>query len=264
MPPKVSPIWEYFEEKTNDPSVVTCKIVGCKKPSVSRGKTGTARSNLTNTSMTTHLATHHPSKSKEFRDTRQKSIAVKRKYEEEHVEELESSAPLFNLRVQSQRQTFLQQSTISSWVGGGHTSVGQTGGSTYDIHDQRAKEKHKGILMMVVMDLQPWSFVNDPGFVYCAYQLDPHYKIASTTFYRGLLDKSYHKSVKKVEEKIAIDNPEFVACQLYAWSSYRHGYMGMLISYLTKGWKRVSLCLACSPFDGHHTGEWLDSKLTSW
>lgn len=158
----------------------------------------------------------------------------------------------------------MQQSTISSWVGGGHTSSGQAGGSTYDIHDQRAKEKHKGILMMVVMDLQPWSFVNDPGFVYCAYQLDPHYKVASTTFYRGLLDKSYHKSVKKVEEKIAIDNPEFVACQLDGWSSYRHGYMDMLISYLTKGWKRVSLC----PFDGHHTGEniaeWLDSKLTSW
>ena len=121
---------------------------------------------------------------------------------------------------------------------------------------------------MVIMDLQPWSFVNDPGFVYCAYQLDPHYKVASSTFYRGLLDKAYQKSVKKVEEKIAIDNPEFVACQLDGWSSYRHGYMGMLISYLTKGWKRVSLCLACSPFDDHHTGEnitdWLDTKLTSW
>ena len=215
MPPKVSPIWQYFEEKANDPSVVMCKIVGCKKPSVSRGKTGTARSNLTNTSMTTHLANHHPSKSKEFGATKDKVAAEKCKYEEDHDDEMENSTvQIFNLRVQSQRQKFLQQSTISSWVGGVQTS-GQAAGSTYDIHDQRAKERHKGILMMVIMDLQPWSFVNDPGFVYCAYQLDPHYKVASSTFYRGLLDKAYQKSVKKVEEKIAIIALVFCSPQLW-------------------------------------------------
>ena len=115
MPPKVSPIWQYFEEKDNDHSVVMCKIVGCKKPSVSRGKTGTARSNLTNTSMTTHLANHHPSKSKEFGATKDKVAAEKRKYEEDHDDEMENSTvQIFNLRVQSQRQKFLQQSTISS------------------------------------------------------------------------------------------------------------------------------------------------------
>ena len=32
MPPKLSPIWRYFEEDTNDPSTAICKVVGCKKP----------------------------------------------------------------------------------------------------------------------------------------------------------------------------------------------------------------------------------------
>ena len=245
-----------------------CKVVGCKKPSVSRGKTDTARSKLTNTSMTTHLAIHHPNKFTEFKSYKDKLTAEKRKHEGEiDDDDLETRVPIFNLRNQSQKQRFLQQTSITSYVGGSHT-LGQAAGSTYDIHDQRAKEKHKGILMMVIMDLQPWSIVNDPGFVYCAHQLDPHYRIASATFYRSLLDKVYQKSIKIVEEKIDRDNPEFVACQLDGWSSYRHGYMGMLISYLTKNWKRVSICLACSPFDNHHTGEniadWLDSKLTSW
>ena len=165
--------------------------------------------------MTTHLANHHPSKSKDFGATKDKVAAEKRKYEEDHDDEMENSTvQIFNLRVQSQRQKFLQQSTISSWVGGVQTS-GQAAGSTYDIHDQRAKERHKGILMMVIMDLQPWSFVNDPGFVYCAYQLDPHYKVASSTFYRGLFDKAYQKSVKKVEEKIAIIALVFCSPQLW-------------------------------------------------
>ena len=268
MPPKVSPIWEYFVEDAKDPSIVLCQVVGCRKPTVSRGKTGTARSRMTNTSMTSHLANHHPTKFSEFKASKNKVAAEKRKHEEEvDDDDLELTVQIFNLRNQTQKQKFLQQTTMTSFVGGSHT-VGQAAGSTYDIHDQRAKEKHKGILMMVIMDLQPWSIVNDPGFIYCAHQLDPHYKIASATFYRGLLDKVYQRSIKKVEEKIDHDNPEFIACQLDGWSSYRHGYMGMLISYLTKNWKRVSLCLACSPFDDHHTGEniaeWLDSKLTSW
>ena len=109
---------------------------------------------------------------------------------------------------------FLVQSKVSSWVtGGGATKADHT----YDIHDARAKEKHKGILMMVIMDLQPWSMVNDPGFLYFSSQMDPHYKVASDKFYRGLLDKAFKKGVTKVEDKINKDNPEFMACQLDGW-----------------------------------------------
>jgi hypothetical protein len=122
--------------------------------------------------------------------------------------------------------------------------------------------------MMVILDLQPWNIVNDPGFLYYSNQLDPHYKVASGKFYRGLLDKSYRKSVKKVEEKIAKDDPEAVSCQLDGWSAYRHGYIGLLVNYITSSWKRVSLCLSCGPYDGHHTGEnlgaWLEDKLETW
>ena len=201
MPPKASPIWEYFDEDARDPTIVLCQGVGCKKPKVSRGKTGTPRSKMTNTSMNSHLAYHHPTKFSEFKANKNKVLAEKRKHEEEFVDDdLESTVQIFNLRNQSQKQKFIKQSTITSFVGGSHT-VGQAAGSVYDIHDQRAKEKHKGILMMVIMDLQPWSIVNDPGFVYCAHQLDPHYKIASATFYRGLLDKAYQKSIKKWRKK---------------------------------------------------------------
>ena len=85
--------------------------------------------------------------------------------------------------------------------------VGNTSNrSTYDIHDARAKEKHKGILMLV-LDLQPWSIVNDPGFLFYSSQMDPNYKVASNKFYRGLLDKAFRKSVQKVEDKMEKDNP---------------------------------------------------------
>ena len=122
--------------------------------------------------------------------------------------------------------------------------------------------------MMVILDLQPWIIVNDPGFIYYSNMLDPNYKVASDKFYRGLLNKSYEKGVQKLEDKIEKDNPETVSCQLDGWSAYRHGYIGLLVNYITAGWKRVSLCLACGPFDGHHTrenlGGWLEDKLEKW
>ena len=40
------------------------------------------------------------------------------------------------------------------------------------------------------------------------------------------------------------------------------------VNYITPSWKRVNICLACSPFDDHHTGEklgnWLEEKLGTW
>ena len=59
-----------------------------------------------------------------------------------------------------------------------------------------------------------------------------------------------------------------MSCQLDGWSAYRHGYMGLLVNYITPSWKRVSLCLSCGTYDSNHTGEnlghWLEDKLEKW
>ena len=134
----------------------------------------------------------------------------KNKMEED--EEMEGgNVSLFNLRTNMQKQEFLVQSKVSNWHSGGGSVKAD---HVYDIHDSRAKEKHRGILMMVILDLQPWSIVNDPGFLFFSNQMDPHYKLASDKFYRGLLDKAYKNGVSKVEDKLDKDNPEYVSCQL--------------------------------------------------
>jgi hypothetical protein len=266
MPPKLSPIWEYFEEDKSDDTKVLCKVGGCKVK-VSRGKTGTSKAKLSNAPMMQHLKLHHPKQNLELmkkKDAKNKAVAEKRKADDDDDEIETGPAKLWNLRTNAQRQEFLHQAKVSDWCMAGSTSQE----STYDIHDLRARERHKGVLMMVILDLQPWSIVNDPGFLYYSNTLDPHYKVASDKFYRGLLSKTYEKGVKKLEVKIERDNPETVCCQLDGWSAYRHGYIGLLVNYITTGWKRVSLCLACGPYDGHHTGEnlggWLEDKLEKW
>ena len=189
-----------------DPSTVLCQVVGCKNSKVSRGKQGTAKARLSNSALSNHLFIHHSKEYEEFVGRKDAIVAEKRKAEQESNEESETeNVPLFNLRTSGQRQAFLQQTNISTWVGSG-PKVKQSTSTTYGVHDPRAKDRHRGVLMMVVLDLQPWSIVNNAGFLQYSYALDPHFKLPSDTFYRRLLDKAYDKSVEKVEDKIRKDN----------------------------------------------------------
>ena len=173
-----------------------------------------------------HLQIHHPKENIQFiknKEEKYKTVAEKRKVDEENDELETGTAPIWNLRTSAKRQEFLHQAKVSDWCKAGSTSQE----STYDIHDLRARERHRGVLMMVILDLQPWNIVNDPGFIYYSNMLDPNYKVASDKFYRGLLNNSYEKGVKKLEDKIEKDDPETVCCQLDGWSAYRHGYIGL-------------------------------------
>ena len=121
---------------------------------------------------------------------------------------------------------------------------------------------------MLTMDVRPFSIVDDPGFLSYSYAMDPHYKVGSRWFYRDLMDKAYDCGLTKIEEKLIRDNPESLSAQLDGWSTHRHGFIGLLVNYITGGWKRVSLTLACTQFDESHTsenlGNWLEQKLERW
>ena len=51
--------------------------------------------------------------------------------------------------------------TLSGWMQG--VSSGSSS-SVYPFNDPRAKERHRGILTLMILDLQPFSFVTDIGF----------------------------------------------------------------------------------------------------
>ena len=268
---KSSNIWERFKEMEGDPSTAICQIVGCKKKEVSRGKKGTPRSELTIESLKNHLKNNHKIEYKDFLDVTQKNKAAKRALEEDHDDsEMENDGvqKLFNIRTHGQRQKYLSQMKISSWARDSGESTSSSSFNSYKIDDARAKERHVGVLAMIVLDLQPFSVVSDPGFIYYSNRMDPHFKLASETYYRTCLSKAYEKGFKIVVDKVVKDDPVSVSCQLDGWSSYRHGYMGLLINYITPAWKRVSICVGCAPFDTNHSGqnigEWLDEKLSDW
>ena len=259
MTKKTSPLWEYFEEEAADPTFVNCKVDNCKQR-ISRGKTGTERSRLSNTGMRTHLMTH----AKEWQEFLKKDAKVQadKKVDDEDDPEADETefndTLLFNLRTHKKRKSFFQQNLpemVESQI-------------TYEVNDPRAKVKHQGILTMIITDIKPFNIVNDPGFLNFSKLLDPRFTVGSAMFYRRLLDKAYLNGQAKVQQKLLAAHPDAVSVQLDGWSQHHHGYMGLMVNYLTKDWKRAKLCLACAPFDQSHTGanvaRWLEMECDKW
>ena len=103
MSKKTSLLWEYFKEEVGDPTFVICQIQGCQAK-ISRGKTGTERSRLSNTGMSTHLESAHKKEWGEYLVKKREREGLKAAEDEQLAEEDETEdlgVPIFNLRTQN-------------------------------------------------------------------------------------------------------------------------------------------------------------------
>ena len=54
----------------------------------------------------------------------------------------------------------------------------------------------EGVIAMLTLDLMPFTFVSNAGFLYYSAIGSPRYDVCSETFYRGLVDKVKESLVK--------------------------------------------------------------------
>ena len=110
MSKKKSPLWNYFTEDDNDRTSFTCRKVECRKK-ISRRKTGSDCSRLSNAGMKSHLKCHDKEWA-EFLEKENKIANVKTAAEEKLDEENEmedNGVPIFKLRTKRSRNDFFQQ-----------------------------------------------------------------------------------------------------------------------------------------------------------
>ena len=113
-PKKTSHLWDYFEEEVADSTSVICQVDNCKKK-ISRGKTGTDKSRLSNTGMRTHLMSCHGIEWQEFlkKDKKQNADKADEKEETLEADETENGrVSLFYLRNHKKRKSFFQQNLL--------------------------------------------------------------------------------------------------------------------------------------------------------
>lgn len=59
----------------------------------------------------------------------------------------------------------------------------------YNMYSSKAMAKHKAVLWPIIMDGQPYSWIDAPGTNLMFRILDPQYTLHSATFYRDLIGK---------------------------------------------------------------------------
>ena len=239
---KKSPVWKYFITEANNPRMVQCKICNCK---VSRGSEDPRKQGLSG--LTSHLKNRHP----EIKLTPENSKSSEGNEEGELNSNKRKTVPIFNIRSKKQRTDMLQ-STIPNWV---------EATSKIDSNSEKGQKFHKSIFEMLVLDLQPWSAVNDAGFLRHHAVIAPNYEIASEKYYRSQLDPAYEKIKVALKEKLVQSETEDVSICLDAWSAFHHGYLGMTVHFISKDWNRVKFCISCSQFDERHTAKNIFKKI---
>ena len=175
MSQKRSPLWTYFEVDVSDPKSAICKICGKTE---SRGSNDPSK--MTTHRLNKHLEKFHTKENKIVKDLKAKNNNVSSMSHGTNAGNTDSSIDhgssstsssmsddLKSLRTKEQRKAYFQQ-TIPEWA---------DSNSKLAFNSKKAQEFHRGIFELIVLDCQPFSIVNDRGFLRYNQKLAPNFEV---------------------------------------------------------------------------------------
>ena len=176
MSQKRSPLWLYFEVSATDIKTAICKICGQKE---SRGSTNPKL--MTTNRLKKHLEKNHP--------TENKIVEKKQKAKNNNVSSMShgsnegssmsqgnnpgssmnngSGGSFLSVRTKNDRKNYFQQ-TITDW------KESQT---KLAFDSQKAQMFHKSIFELIILDDQPFTIVNNQGFLRHHQRLAPNFEV---------------------------------------------------------------------------------------
>lgn len=107
----------------------------------------------------------------------------------------------------------------------------------------------------MALDCQPFSTVEDQGFVLLLSQLQPHYRIPSRKYFSATVILELYGKCKETVQKI-LQLQEFVALTSDIWSSRGHdSVISFTAHFITDKFVRRYCLLQASKFNEKHTGD---------
>ncbi|XP_026098618.1 zinc finger BED domain-containing protein 4-like [Carassius auratus] len=120
----------------------------------------------------------------------------------------------------------------------------------------RQRELDEALVDMVVKDLQPFTIVEDEGFMAFVNKLDPSYVLPSRKALKTMVTERYNISKEKTMEDLK--KADFVSLTADMWSSINmDGYLGVTCHYITPEAKLATVVLGVRRFYQTHTAQHL-------
>lgn len=132
--------------------------------------------------------------------------------------------------------------------------------------DPRAISWNKVVAEFMVLDVQPFSIVEDVGFRRLMSKAEPRYKLPGRKYFSTSMIPDMHRALQsKVRDLVSAQTAQSdISLTSDAWSdpSIGVGLLSLTAHWLTEEFERRQVILAATPLDESHTGEYLASKLT--
>ena len=168
---KNSLIWKHFEPDPVELDKARCKLCDEK---ISRGSKDPQKQ--TTSTIKRHLERVHVKEFNELFPSNKNTENTEENNESENAPKIKIS----KLRTQADRKELLK-GTIPGWVESKNKLA---------FDSVRAKAIHNLIFEMSILDFQPYSIVNDAGFIRLLNYLEPRYEIPSDKYVITLLNYS--------------------------------------------------------------------------
>jgi len=155
--------------------------------------------------------------------------------------------------VNQQRQQEKEKANKSSTVTSKQLSLEEVQEKVYiwDINDARAQRLHRLVSEMIALDNQPFSVVEDPGFIRLVRVLEPRYVIPSRKYLVDKVLPTVHSDVTSWV-KNEIETVSYFSFTTDAWSAAagNASLLSLTAHWLTDNFLKKSTVLHVQPFGG--------------
>lgn len=150
----------------------------------------------------------------------------------------------------TERDKNTKQSLLSSFISS----------SKKPLNMERTKKINLLILNMIVKDLQPFSMVEDTGFISLMNYIEPTYKIPCRyTLSNTLLDCQYLKIKNQLKEELR--GASHISLTTDGWTSRTMTSYQAITAHYFINWQIKSALLGCFECHERHTGEYIKTQI---
>lgn len=226
-------VWTLFQ--IHDKSDVVAECLICNKK-IKRGRESEGQKAFSTTPLHNHLKKQHPDDYKNAREEAQKLKASE-------SSSTSSVKPKEKKLAAMSKQLTLMESFASKKI--------------WDINDHRSKAINEKIMKMMALDNQPFSIVEDDGFIDLMAHLQPRYMLPSRRYFSDtMLPQAYDNIKTLVENELAEPDGKYVSFTSDIWtcSKSKETFISLSGHWIKQDFNRVDAVLHATHFPGSHTG----------
>ena len=122
---------------------------------------------------------------------------------------------------------------------------------------------------MIAMDNQPFSIVEDQGFIELLAELEPRYVIPSTKFFNEtMLPQAYDSLKLKISKELSNASSLSFTSDMWKNSKTNESYISLTAHWLNENFEFKHCVLHCREMEGEHNGlnicNYIKDILSDW